>query len=91
MSQSRTDSIMEALTNIIIGLAVSFVANMFILPWFLGVTITVATNISIGVAYTLVSFARSYAVRRLFNGRSIWESIKSWRPFGLNHPGDAWR
>lgn len=80
MTQSRTDSIMEAATNIVIGLAVSFVANMFILPWFLGVTISVAANIGIGVAYTLVSFARSYAVRRLFNGRSVWESVKGHLP-----------
>jgi len=76
MKQSRTDSVMEALTNIAIGLAVSFAANMILLPWFLGVSISASTNIAIGVAYTGVSFARSYAIRRLFNGRTVWAAIR---------------
>lgn len=71
MKQSRTDSVMEALTNIAIGLAVSFAANMILLPWFLGVSISASTNIAIGAAYTAVSLARSYAIRRLFNGRTV--------------------
>jgi len=50
MSQSKTDSAMEALTNIVIGLIVSFTANAILLPWFLGVTISAATNIGIAVA-----------------------------------------
>ena len=76
MKQSRTDSVMEALTNIAIGLAVSFAANMILLPWFLGVSISASTNIAIGAAYTAVSFARSYAIRRLFNGRTVWAAIR---------------
>lgn len=72
MTQSRTDSFMEAVVNVIIGLLVSTVANWIILPALLGVQLTLATNLMIGVFYTIVSILRSFAIRRLFNGRSPW-------------------
>lgn len=77
VTQSKLDSLMESLTNILVGLAVSFVANLLILPPLLGVEITAETNLLIGCFYTIVSLIRSYAIRRAFNGRSVWEAIKS--------------
>jgi hypothetical protein len=74
--QSRIDSLMEAVTNILIGLAVSTAANWLILPAVLGVPMSLAQNLTIGAAFTLVSLVRSYAIRRLFNGRSVWSAIR---------------
>lgn len=76
MTQSRMDSFMESLTNIVIGLVVSTIANWLILPAVLGVSMTLGQNVLIGLAFTAISLVRSYAIRRAFNGRSVWEAIK---------------
>lgn len=74
--QSRMDSLMETLTNIVIGLAVSTVANHFILPAVLGVNVTAAANVAIASAFTAISLVRQYVLRRLFNGRTVWSAVK---------------
>lgn len=76
MKQARVDSFMEALTNVAVGFAINFAANVVILPAVLGVPVNLAALGLIGALYTLISVARSYAIRRLFNGRSIWQAIK---------------
>lgn len=68
MTQSRLGSLVEACINVLIGFAINFVANLVILP-LIGFQISVAQNLFIGVLYTLISVARSYAVRRWFNAR----------------------
>lgn len=80
MNQSRTDSFMESLVNIIIGLVVSTIANWLILPTVLGVSMTLGQNVLIGLCFTLISLVRSYVIRRAFNGRSVWESVKAVAP-----------
>ena len=67
MSQSRKHSFYEAWVNIFIGYSVNLIANMLIFPLF-GFHITVTQNIVMGVIYTAISLARSYAIRRWFNG-----------------------
>jgi hypothetical protein len=74
--QSRTDSFMEALTNTAIGLAVSTVANMTLTPWVLGRPISLHENVALSAGFTLISIARSYLLRRAFNGKSVWQAIK---------------
>lgn len=76
MSQSRTDSLMEAVVNISIGLVISTIANHFVLPAVLGVSMSVGQNVIIATIFTAISLARSYAIRRLFNGRSVWAAIR---------------
>lgn len=76
MNQARIDSFMEALTNVAIGFIINFVANWFILPLFLGIEPDVGTFAVIGIAYTLISVARSYAIRRAFNGKSVWRAMR---------------
>lgn len=46
----------------------SMLANFLIFP-LLGWEISLAQNLTLGVFYTLVSFARSYALRRFYNWR----------------------
>lgn len=74
--QSRMDSFMEALTNVAIGFVINFIANIVILPLMLGVPADFGTFALIGAAYTVVSVARSYAIRRVFDGKSPWEWVK---------------
>ncbi|HEY0623167.1 DUF7220 family protein [Sphingomonas sp.] len=75
-AQSRLDSFMEALTNTLIGLIVSTIANFFVIPLVLGVHMTHGQNIVLALIFTVISIARSYILRRAFNGRSVWLSVK---------------
>lgn len=66
MSQKRTHSLAESLTNTVVGYAVNFTANMLILPLF-GFNITITQNFQISLLYVLISVIRGYGIRRLFN------------------------
>lgn len=65
--QSRLGSFVEACINVLIGFWINFFANLVILPM-VGFHISIAQNFYIGLLYTLVSVARSYCIRRWFNG-----------------------
>ncbi|ATS93381.1 hypothetical protein RsoPWF2_33 [Ralstonia phage vRsoP-WF2] len=71
MSQSRKGSLIEALINTAIGFGINFTANLIILPLFGFTSLTVQTNLVIGVVYTLISVVRSYVVRRWFNAHIV--------------------
>jgi len=64
--QSKRNSAFEAATNVAIGYLVSVLANVLILPVF-GYNVTIGDSFAIGLAFTAVSLARSYVLRRLFN------------------------
>lgn len=68
MSQTRKQSLGEAVVNVAIGWAVSFAANLIVLPLF-GLDAPVSTFAAISVVFTAISIARSYLVRRFFNWR----------------------
>ncbi|MGE3990353.1 DUF7220 family protein [Pseudorhodoplanes sp.] len=70
MKQSRLMSLVESLINIAVGLGVAMVANAIILP-VLGFPITLAQNVMIAAFMTVVSIARSYVLRRLFEALHI--------------------
>ena len=76
MNQTRTDSFMEAMTNVAIGFGINFVANILVLPAVLGVPVNLAELGTIGVIFTVISVVRSYTLRRLFNGRTVWAVIR---------------
>jgi hypothetical protein len=58
----------EVSINICIGFWINYFANLLILPLF-GLHVTLAENFLLGLAYTLVSVARSYVIRRWFDAR----------------------
>jgi hypothetical protein len=62
--QTRVESFIEALVNVVIGFGINFVANMAILPQLGFTSLTWKTNLLIGLFFTLISVARSYAIRR---------------------------
>jgi hypothetical protein len=66
MSQSRTQSIIETATNILVGYWINFAANLIVLPLF-GFHISVRDNLGIGLIYTVISIVRGYVLRRTFN------------------------
>lgn len=76
MKQSKIDSILEALTNIAIGAIVALAAQ---LVWFplIGKSFTMGENLITTAFFTAVSFARSYFVRRMFNGRTVYQTLKN--------------
>jgi hypothetical protein len=65
--QSRCLSALEAVTSTLVGFAVSLALTFTVLPAF-GYVVTAPDAWSITMIYTAASIARSYAVRRVFNG-----------------------
>lgn len=76
MMQSKLDSALEAFTNILIGAGIALIAQIIWFP-IIGKDFTLAENLATTAFFTLVSFIRSYGIRRLFNGRSIYQTLKS--------------
>lgn len=68
MTQSRLESLIETVINTCLGFIINYCANLVILPLF-GFHITPGANFLMGLLYTVISVARSYAVRRWFNAR----------------------
>lgn len=77
MKQSRVDSFMEAVTNVLIGFGINFIANWLILPGYFDIEPDLGSFAVLGMIYTLVSVARTYVIRRAFNGRTVWQAIKA--------------
>ncbi|CAM4340130.1 hypothetical protein [Palleronia rufa] len=65
MKQSRTMSLVESVTNVIVGYGVAVVTQILIFPAF-GLHTTLAQNLKMGAIFTIVSIARSFALRRVF-------------------------
>lgn len=73
MRQSRRMSLLEALTNVAIGYGVAVATQIAVFPLF-GLEVSLSDNLAIGGLFTLVSIARSYAVRRLFEAIRVQAS-----------------
>jgi hypothetical protein len=65
--QTRKGSLAEAWVNIFIGFTINYFANLLIFPLF-GMHISAGNNLLMGLIYTGISLARSYIIRRWFNG-----------------------
>lgn len=82
MMQTRIQSLIEAWANVLIGYFIALAAQMIVFPLY-DIKVTMTQNIQIGLIFTIVSIARSYALRRLFNKlhyvRTPWiMPIMSW-------------
>jgi len=73
--QTRLESVVEAIANIGTGMIVSFILGMLVYPLF-GFDVSPGQNLWIVIIFTIVSFARSYAWRRWFNGRLVQRLAK---------------
>lgn len=68
MRQTRWGSFVEVCINIAIGFGINWVANITVLPMY-GFNVTGSQAFSIGLVFTVISVARSYVIRRWFEGR----------------------
>ena len=64
--QSRRGSVVETVTSTIVGFGLSYLAWQIVGP-LMGYHVTPKDNISITAIFTVLSLARGYALRRLFN------------------------
>ena len=76
MTQSRLGSLLESIANIAVGYGVAVASQLLIFPLF-GIHIPLADNLLIGVWFTIISLARSYAIRRWFNGFKVQGSRRN--------------
>ena len=65
MKQSRRMSLVESIANVVVGYGVAVLAQMVVFPLF-GMAVSLGDNLLIGLAFTVVSIARSYYLRRVF-------------------------
>jgi len=87
MQQSRLISVVESLTNIALGMGVALASQYVIFP-IVGIhNISHSTHIQITIYFTMVSFCRSYVVRRYFDAHlhaialkvtAMTEKVKGW-------------
>lgn len=64
--QSRIASLIESFVNILIGYTVAVLAQIIIFPLF-DIHASTGDHLQIAALFTLVSLARFYAIRRVFN------------------------
>jgi len=65
MKQSRAMSLVESLTNVAVGYGIAVATQILVFPLF-GLSTTLAENMAMGAIFTVVSIARSFTLRRLF-------------------------
>ena len=63
--QSRRQSLIEAITNVVVGYALAVLTQIVVFPWF-GLKVSLNDNLAIGALFVMISLLRSYALRRLF-------------------------
>ena len=58
-------SLIEAIANVAVGFGVAVTTQVLVFPVF-GLEASLSENLAIGCIFTVVSVARSYGLRRLF-------------------------
>jgi len=66
MKQTKHKSLVESITQTIIGLGTSILIQVILYP-IMGIPVTFAQNIIITIVFFIVSIIRGYLVRRYFN------------------------
>ena len=66
--QTKYQSLIESLTNILIGYLTALLSQVLIFPLF-DIYVSFQDNLLIGLYFTIISLLRSYLVRRYFNKR----------------------
>ena len=68
MNQSKKHSALESVTNVVVGLVVSILTQMILFPA-LNIPVTFNQNLVITLVFFVLSFARGYIIRRIFNNK----------------------
>ena len=64
--QTRLQSLVESCLNVLVGYLVALATQLIVFP-LLDIPVRLDQNLLIGAIFTVVSLARSYALRRAFN------------------------
>lgn len=65
MKQSRTMSLVEAATNVVVGYVLAIATQIVVFPWF-GIEAALGEHLAIGLVFVGVSLLRGYVLRRVF-------------------------
>lgn len=66
MAQTKLSSLLEALANTVLGFIITMLVSPIIYPLF-GHSFTTTQQVGITLAFTVISVARNYVMRRWFN------------------------
>lgn len=71
--QSKAHSVLESISNIAIGSGAALASQLVVFPLY-GINVPLQTNIGIMLWFTLISFVRSYVIRRWFTKKTEADS-----------------
>lgn len=66
MTQTKKQSLIESVTNVLIGMVISLIVQLIVYP-IMDIEVKFIQNIYLTLIFTVVSIARSYIIRRFFN------------------------
>ena len=72
MAQTKLESAIEVVANVLIGYVVATASQIMIFPLF-GIFLPLSDNLLIGAYFTAISIVRGYVVRRIFNRKEVNE------------------
>ena len=64
--QIKKHSVFESISNVVVGYLIALASQLIIFPFF-NIYIPLSSNLLIGFWFTLISLARSYILRRVYN------------------------
>lgn len=79
--QTRLGSFIESLVNVAIGFVIALLSQLVIFPAY-GIHVPISVDLAITAWFTLISVARSYALRRWFNRRIHRAVVTAERAYG---------
>ncbi len=65
MTQTRRMSLLESVTNVVVGYVLAIITQIVVFPLF-GIVTDLKQHLAIGLAFVVVSLARGFALRRVF-------------------------
>lgn len=71
MSQSRRHSLEEQIVSQIVGLSIALALNAYVTPLIVGAPVNMRQNLILTGIFTIASIIRGYALRRIYNGRTV--------------------
>jgi hypothetical protein len=76
LKQTRLMSLVEAVANVVVGYGVAVLTQLIVFPWF-GLPARLSDALAIGAVFTIVSVARAYLLRRLFEALRVRAGSRS--------------
>jgi uncharacterized membrane protein len=65
MTQTRRMSLLESVTNVVVGYMLAIITQIVVFPLF-GILTDLKQHLAIGLAFVVVSLARGFVLRRVF-------------------------